>query len=198
MIDWVVDRPGLRLGCGNSADYEGDADLVFSHLYGPLPKQLIGKPAIINLYGNKKAKAEEWCGAQLHEVGKWARGLTNTVYSANLSAPWQAPIFDLVEDEFEPGRGWFPEALPRSIFEMLAMHGELRPGATVFDGFMGRGTVGKVAGELGLSFVGIDINPERVALAREYLGCDSGGDVSGGAGLHVAGERSRRRGRRVQ
>jgi hypothetical protein len=137
---------------------------VFSHLYGPLPPQLIGKPAIINVYGNKQAKAAEWAGAELVEVSKWAKGLTNTIYVANMPEFPAHDLRELVEDEFEPGRGWFPEALCERLMTGIS-------GGTVFDGFMGRATVGKVALRLGCSFVGIDINPERVSIAREYLGC---------------------------
>lgn len=152
-------------------NYEGDADLVFSHLYGPLPKQLIGKPAIVNVYGNKKAKAEEWCGAPLTEVSKWATGLTNTIYIANLPDGASFDVSGMTEEEFAPRRGWFPLELPRFIFEMMFNVRLLQPGMTVFDGFMGRGTVGKAAEQFGLVFVGIDRDPDRVAIAREYLGC---------------------------
>lgn len=165
----MVDKPGLRLGLGDSINYTGDADLVFSHLYGPLPKQLIGKPAIINLFGNKKAKAEEWCGAQLHEVSKWAKGLTNTIYVANWGLG-RRDLTTLVEDEFAPNRGWFPQALTDEL--LLAFLQERGvAGITVFDGFMGRGTVGKSCADFDCAFVGIDHNPERVQIAREYLGC---------------------------
>jgi hypothetical protein len=163
----VVDKPGLRLGLGDSVNYTGDADLVFTHIYGPLPKQLIGKPAIINVYGNKKAKAEEWCGAELHEVSKWARGLTNTVYVANTALDGPVTLTDLEEDEFAPGRGWFPQAL---VQRLLAYHPFPKGPITVFDGFMGRGTVGRGARAKVMSFVGIDRDPARVAIAREYLG----------------------------
>lgn len=166
----MVDQPGLRLGLGDSVNYEGDADLVFSHLYGPLPKQLIGKPAIINLYGNKKAKAEEWCGAELFEVSKWAKGLTNTVYVANTQLPCPVDLTDLVEDEFAPNRGWFPLEL---CIRMIAAVGDgtMPVGDRVFDGFMGRGTVGRACQHFGIGFVGVDRDPERMAIAREYLGC---------------------------
>ena len=175
MIEWVVNKPGMRLGLGDSFDYTGDADLVFSHLYGPLPPQLIGKPAIINVCGDKKASAEKWCGAELHEVSKWARGGTNTIYVANMPVTalecwWEMgrgkSLIDLVEDELSPGRGWFPEELVRRL--LMAWGGGILP-VTVFDGFMGRGTVGKIARELKLNFVGIDRNPDRIAIAREYL-----------------------------
>lgn len=167
MIEWVVDRPGLRLGLGDSVEYEGDADLVFSHLYGPLPPQLVGKPAIVNVCGDRRAAAEGWCGAELAEVGKWGKGLTNTVYVANL-APQRVVLEDLVADEFAPGRGWFPEELVRRLMQEGFCRGHHR---TVFDGFMGRGTVGRWCLTWGKTFVGIDRNPDRVAIAREYLGC---------------------------
>jgi hypothetical protein len=161
----------LRLGLGDSVDYRGDADLVFSDLYGPLPTQLIGKPAIINVFGNKKARAEEWCGTSLTEVSKWGRGLTNTVYS-NVHC-WSVDLSDLEEDEPSPGHGWFPEDLVRRMLVSSAFNALPRGSdpVVVFDGFMGRGTVGKVCANVGLQFVGIDRDPERVAFAREYLGC---------------------------
>lgn len=124
--------------------------------------------------GNKKAKAEEWCGAELHEVSKWARGGTNTIYAANFPGGMHRfGLTDLVEDEFAPGRGWFPLALPEFFINLLkgiSDYGFDRD-LTVFDGFMGRGTVGKACRNHGQNFVGIDRNPARVAIAREYLGC---------------------------
>lgn len=172
MIEWVVDQPGIRLGLGDSVGYDGDADLVFSHLYGPLPPQLVGKPAIINVFGNKKAKAEEWCGAPLVEVSKWGRGLTNTIYFANIEPLTRCDLTDLVEDEVEPGRGWFPEELCERLLNLLGAYEDTRDmSGVVFDGFMGRGTTGRVARKLGLDFVGIDRDPDRVMLAAEYLGC---------------------------
>lgn len=162
LIEWVVDRTGLRLGLGDSVNYTGQADLVFTHPYGPLPPQLVGRPMIINLYGDKRAAAERWCGAQLHEISKWGRGLTNTVYSANgVMHVARRDLTDLVEDDI----GWFPEELVRRLLTRNVA-GSSR---TVFDGFMGRGTVGKIAREYGWDFVGIDKSAERVALTREYL-----------------------------
>lgn len=166
MIEWAVDVPGVRLGCGDSVHYRGDADLVFSHLYGPLPPQLVGKPAIINQYGNRQARAEEWAQAELHEVGRWGKGLTNRVYVANMM-PLAVNISDLVEEEFAPGRGWMPLELPARLLAAFAKP-EM---CEVFDGFMGRATIGRAARDAGLSFVGIDIDPARVAIAKEYLGC---------------------------
>ncbi len=146
-------------------NYTGDADLVFTHVYGPLPKQLIGKPAIINVFGNKKAKAEEWCGAELHEVSKWAKGLTNTVYVANMPLA-KLDLTYLIEDEFAPGRGWFPLELADILLKTFLRGADE---ATIFDGFMGRGTTGAASRKWRMNYVGIDRDPARVAIAREYL-----------------------------
>lgn len=171
MIQWVVDRPGIRLGLGNSAEYDGDADLVFTHPYGPLPRQLQRfKPMIVNLYGDKKVLAEGWCGSELYPISKWGRGLTNTMYMGGSYSRSPVDLTGYIEDEFEPGRGWFPQDM---VDELLLdfMTSMSVCGITVFDGFMGRGTVGRACLELDCEYVGIDRDPDRIALAREYLGC---------------------------
>ncbi len=166
LIEWVVDRPDLRLGFGDSVSYEGDADLVFTHPYCPLPKQLMAKPAIINTYGRKSDKLEQWCGAKLHKISKW-HNATNCVYAAN----WDPPAIDL-NHMMADAPGWFPIELTDTLLAaFLGSSPKYRFGITVWDGFMGRGTVGKSCQRLGLDFVGIDWRRERVELARTYLGC---------------------------
>jgi hypothetical protein len=97
-------------------------------------------------------------------VSKWGRGLTNAIYVCNLD-PNYIYLTDLVEDEFASNRGWFPEELVERL-----LVGQVNPGDTIIDLFMGRGTVGKVAQMLGIDFVGIDRDPARVQIARKYLG----------------------------
>lgn len=66
-----------------------------------------------------------------------------------------------------PG-GWFPEELCRRMFR--AYHDLIPARALVWDGFMGRGTVGKVGvRDFGYHFFGMDASWERVMLAREYF-----------------------------
>ncbi len=168
LIEWVVDRPELRLGFGDSSQYDGDADLVFTHPYCHLPTRLIGKPAIINTYGRKSDQLEKWCGAWLHKVSKW-HNATNALYTAN----WDPPNIDL-NHMLADAPGWFPLELTDKLLEaFLASRAAPKYsfGITVWDGFMGRGTVGKSCQRLGLDFVGIDWQRERVELARAYLGC---------------------------
>lgn len=150
---------------GDASLWQGKADLIFTHPYAMLPHCLRGVPAIINVYGDKKAKAEEWVGAELQWIGNWGRELKNSVFVAHLPLT-MIDLSDLVEEEFTPGRGWFPLDLPMRLLGIYAP-----PTITVWDGFCGRGTVGKACQQLGLSYIGIDKNLERVELAREYLGC---------------------------
>lgn len=159
---------------GDASQWNGDAaavDLVFTHPYSPVPKSLHGKPAIINLYHppgriGRQKQAEGWIGAALEPVSYWGRGHRNITYVANL--PFHAvDLSDLVEDEFEPGIGWFPLELP--VRMLRAYRDQLKPRATVWDGFCGRGTVGKACQLLGFNYLGLDIDGARVRLARNYL-----------------------------
>lgn len=155
----------------NATAYRGGADLVFTNPYAPLPPHLCGKPSIVSLFegkGCRRELAEGWLGgAPLFEIGRWGSALANTVYVANLP-PREVDLTDLVEDVHEPGRGWFPLALCERLLDLYSDH--WRPGRRVWDGFMGRGTVGAACRARGLRFIGIDIDPERVRLARRYLG----------------------------
>lgn len=160
----------IRLECIDASRWEGEADVVLTNPYAPVPRCLHGKPTIVSLYeakGCRRELCEGWLGgARLTEIGRWSTALANTVYVANLPAR-KAAIEDLVEDELEPGRGWFPLELPRRL---LALYADLIPdGAVVWDGFMGRGTVGRACAERGLGYVGLDIDPARVEIARGYL-----------------------------
>lgn len=60
--------------------------------------------------------------------------------------------------------GWFPDEL---VSRLLHVYG--RPGLVVWDGFMGRGTVGKIALRMGMRFIGIDKSLERVEMAAKYV-----------------------------
>lgn len=159
-IEWVVDKPGVKLGIGNATDCEEGADLVFTHPYAPLPSHLLGKPAIINTYGFKNPQVSKWVGAHIMKVSKWSTNNMNCIYVANHEPVPSINLTGIIE--VPPG--WFPEELVSRMLDFF-------PNATsVWDGFMGRGTVGKVALARGMSFVGVDKNPDRVKLAREYLG----------------------------
>jgi site-specific DNA-methyltransferase (adenine-specific) len=59
----------------------------------------------------------------------------------------------------------FPPALVRPIIEACS-----NPGDLVLDPFAGTATTGVLALELGRRFLGIELNPEYVALARDALG----------------------------
>jgi len=158
----------VTLICGDASGYQGPADFVFTHPYAPLPKQLRGLPMLINLALPKGqeltriADAGRWTGAHLTPLSDWAKDGWNTIFVGNMP-PREVDLTDLMA--VEPG--WFPEELPRRL---LTLYADMIPsGGIIWDGFMGRGTVGKVAVEMGYSFVGMDNRADRVALAREYL-----------------------------
>lgn len=159
-------RLTISVSLGDATKSKDNADLIFTHPYAPLPPQLIGKPALINLFGDKKRQAERWVGSELHEIGRWGGGLTNTLYVANIPAE-KIELRDLVEEELRPGVGFMPIILPMRV---LAVYGD--HDITVWDGFCGRGSIGAACIELGMNYIGIDHDPREVERAREYLGCD--------------------------
>jgi len=59
---------------------------------------------------------------------------------------------------------FWPLEFPLRILKAYA-----KPGWTILDPFMGRGTCGKAALQLGMNFIGIDQRPERVRIAKEFL-----------------------------
>jgi DNA modification methylase len=58
----------------------------------------------------------------------------------------------------------YPAALPEFFIKLFSS-----PGDTVFDPFMGSGTTGIVAAELGRSFVGVEISEEYYNLSRRRI-----------------------------
>ena len=72
------------------------------------------------------------------------------------------------------GQAWGPVTKSRSGLAGPTCHfaANPRPGV-VLDPFFGTGTVGLVARELGRDWLGIELKPEYVALARDRLGLDS-------------------------
>lgn len=68
----------------------------------------------------------------------------------------------------EPFAGEHYAAYPSRLPEICIMAG-CPPGGLVFDPFMGSGTTALVARRLGRAFVGCDLSPEYVAIARERL-----------------------------
>jgi len=153
----------ITLECCDASQWSGDADLIFTGPYAPLPECLRGKPAIISNFAHRKELCERHIGGELHEFGSGSNGLRSRIWVSNLPII-KIDLEDLIEEEFVPGRGWFPLDLP---LRLLSVYG--RKGMTIWDGFMGRGTVGKACQMLDMNFIGLDIDPDRVQIAREYL-----------------------------
>jgi hypothetical protein len=159
----------VRLRCrdGAAMAYWGLADAVITHPYGHCPK---GLPSIVSIVGTgrrRRGQVEDWVGSELTEIGCWGRVARNCVFVANL--PYRhVELGDLVEDGEDRGCGFMPIELPRRILQ--AYSDFIRPGMTVWDGYCGRATIGKACIEAGINYIGIDIDPERIRMAREYLG----------------------------
>lgn len=160
----VIAGDGVRVYHGKAEDWDGgeSIDLVFTNPYGPMPAALRDTPALYHQWVHRKPELERWVGrGDLELVGTWNDG-REAFWCANL------PCIPVDVSEFRPEHGgWYPLELVRRL---LAVYGQ--PGMTIFDGFMGRGTVGKVARELGMNYVGVEELAAHLGLAVEYLGIE--------------------------
>lgn len=150
----------LTLYQGEAADYPGPApDLILTNPYGPMG--LRATPALLHQWVHRQGELERWTGRQdLQLVGTWNDG-REAFWASGMAA---RPV-DLSDLRPEPG-GWYPEAL---VNRLLAAYAPAI-GSTVWDGFMGRGTVAQVARARGLRYIGIERLAAHLRLAQAYLG----------------------------
>jgi len=165
----------IQLLCEDASRWSGGpVDMVLTNPYAALPHRLWGKPMIISLHhpiGSERdgriRKAEDWIGGGLAHLSDW--GPMNAVYVHNLPVRLiDLRVLDVDAEDAPPNVGWFPFELP---LRLLILYCDLVPkDATIWDGFCGRGTVGRACRRMGYNYIGIDIDPARIALARRYLG----------------------------
>lgn len=158
----IHEDPRVTIYQGNAADYADPRpiDLILTNPYGAMPHGLRDTPQLLHQWVHRKGELERWCGRHdLHLVALWNDG-REAFWSTAMPA---APMVDLHDLRPEPG-GWYPPELPRRL---LAAYG--REGGTLWDGFMGRGTVGRAALAAGMRYVGVEQLAVHVALALDYL-----------------------------
>ena len=84
----------------------------------------------------------------------------NPTFTRNLRDVWTIPTFPCPDAHFAT----FPPALAE-----ICIRAGSRQGDTVLDPFMGSGTTGMVARQLGRKWIGIELNPEYCALALKRI-----------------------------
>ena len=164
----LIHTSSMRIYHGQAAEWQGAAaevDLILTNPYGPLPRVLYGRPMLIHQWRHRQAEATLWCGNTLTEVASWNGG-REVFWCANMGKT--PPAVDLSEFVPEPP-GWYPLELPLRLLRAFGS-----PGITVWDGFMGRGTVGRAARMLGMHYIGVERLEKHLAIALDYLGVDHG------------------------
>lgn len=153
----------MKLYLGNAAEWPNDTwvDFVITNPYGEMPLSLAKTPAIIHQWEHRRTEAERWSHMKLSRVvSKWSRG--REVFWANTYVENFEPL-DLTQ--YVPEQpGWYPEEM---IDKIVAHY--VRPGQTVWDGFMGRGTIGHVCRERGIRYIGVEQLERHMQLALAYL-----------------------------
>lgn len=158
----IVSTDQCTIYQGDAQDWPGDenVDIVITNPYGPLPMSLQHHPMVIHQWIHRKRAAEQWCRNPLrHLISKWNHEKEG-FWSANIAPPVIMHLDDYVPEQ----PGWYPEEMALQLVKVFA-----RPGQTIWDGFMGRGTVGKMAMHLGMKYVGVEQLPAHIKIAREYL-----------------------------
>jgi hypothetical protein len=151
----------INLIHGNAADFDGEADLVITNPYGPLPVCLQKTSMIITNFNERHAQCQEWTGNELTHLDYWDGG-RQSAWMVNMQdyTGLLRPLHDLKSDDV-----YYPLSLPLRLLVMFAKKGD-----TIIDPFMGRGTVGKACKMLSFNFIGIDRDAGRCQMAREYIG----------------------------
>lgn len=153
----------LTLWLGNAVDWPNKTwvDFVFTNPYGEMPICLAKTPGIIHQWEHRRTEAERWSHMKLSRVvSKWNRG--REIFWANSHVVEFKPL-DLVAYNPE-SPGWYPEELVEDILSAY-----VRPGQTVWDGFMGRGTIGKICRNMGIHYIGVEQLERHMDLAKAYL-----------------------------
>lgn len=98
-------------------------------------------------------------GAGWRVPGSFGAAVTETVETRNARTVWSIPT--------QPFEGAHFATFPEALVARCVLAGS-RPGDTIFDPFMGSGTVAKVATDLGRNFIGCDLNPDSIAMQDDF------------------------------
>lgn len=159
------------------------SDIIW-HKSNPMPESVVDRPTKAHEYVFLFAKSEQYYYAaeplmEAASLNTHSRGRT-PITPKSLKAGWrtkQNPSMSAAlvgKTDFRNARTvWtiptqpFPGAhfatFPEALVARCVLAGS-RPGDTVLDPFMGSGTVGKVATDLGRNFIGCELNPAYVEL----------------------------------
>lgn len=126
--------------------------------------QLYQPPSASTLavWGTKKQRAKLADGSRV--CSKTTDGESP---GAAMSDVWEIPIIAPCSKE----RTGYPTQKPEALLERIILSCT-NPGDLIVDPYMGSGTTLAVARRLGRRAIGIDINPEAIAVAKRRLGLD--------------------------
>lgn len=165
---------GRAEDCPEPVLADGERLLIVTDPQGPLPRWAVGRPALV-LATRRRDYAEiaRHCGVPvgfLRPYATYNQG-HETVYSIGDVGAKVAERMDLSRFVPDPP-GWYPYGFALDLLRPV-----ITPRTVVWDGFMGRGTIGRAVLALGAArYIGNELNPATLALARDYLAEDHHGD----------------------
>jgi DNA modification methylase len=134
-----------------------------------------GRPSVVNLLRDKPNQS----------AGKNKSGVGRRDAEGNHKIEVRKPCAEFSRRNnywyIPPERGDHPAVFPEALARDHILSWS-NPGDIVLDPFLGSGTTGKMAFQLGRPFIGCDISPEYVEIARNRIGgsLDDGGITPGG------------------
>lgn len=82
---------------------------------------------------------------------------------------WRGIVKERQDRKYENGFRLHPHQKPVDVFKWIICQLKLEPGTLIIDPYMGSGSCGVAAIELGFSFVGFEIDENFFALAKERI-----------------------------
>jgi site-specific DNA-methyltransferase (adenine-specific) len=114
-----------------------------------------------------------WCKKRANKLGKFLGDCEMAWNKTSKATYLFHHEWDGLIRESERGKSLHPTQKPVALMRWCLQRLNLKPGATVFDPYMGSGTVGIAAAELGLHYIGCEIDPEYHAIARRRIAAAS-------------------------
>ncbi len=159
---YYFDQDAIRMPMKKSSELRLAQNIELQSGSGRVPGKTNGTMKAV--VGGRKRDFSE-----MNDFDPMFRKSTNREYqpqlTANKRSVWEIATRPFSEAHFAT----FPEALPAYCIKAGCPQG-----GVVLDPFFGAGTTGLVASKLGRNFIGIELNPEYVEIAKRRLGNELG------------------------
>jgi site-specific DNA-methyltransferase (adenine-specific) len=139
------------------------------------PATLLAVPKVIlfgmNCYSDKLPPGSVlvWCKKPASKLGKFLGDCELAWMKGGHGVYLFHHVWDGVCRDTEVGQHLHPSQKPVALMRWCIGKLKLKPGSTILDPYMGSGSTGVAAVELGFNFVGIEVDPDYLKSARRRI-----------------------------